>query len=673
MEILNIALKDKNYNIYIGSNSIIKLKEYIEKYDSILLLSNDKVGALYKENILSFIPQGKYFQLPDGEEYKNYNNIEKIYNFMEKNSFFRNSLIISLGGGVICDIGGYVAATYMRGIDFIQIPTSLLAQVDASIGGKVAINHKNTKNLIGTFYQPKAVIIDTNFLKTLDKNEFISGMGEVIKHSLINNNRAYFDFLNINANEILNLNNKLLVKMIKYSCEIKKNIVEHDEKENGIRCILNLGHTYGHALESIYRFKNIPHGEGVAKGILFEIELGEFINKNDKTILNTLLKIKKEIIILFEKYGINSLPIYIKNEILITAMKKDKKNSTFGLTFISFKNFGQLNSIILKEEDIIKFNNKFNNKTNSKIKTVLDIGTNSVRVFISETIADVNCYNSIFKNKIIKSLYKDIEITSLGQGVYFSNSLSRESMDRTIKAIIKFKNIALSYGATEIEAFATSAVRDATNRDDFMMRLKNLGINVRCISGETEATLSFTGLSKIFFSNRIAVLDIGGGSTELSIGENGIVAFIKSFNVGAVRVTEKFFPTQDYSEDNIQNCFQWLEEKFSSLYEIPNLNFNLIGVAATVTTHVSIFMKMKIYNKEKINLFNLTKEIIENNLTLLKNKTFEERKNLMGLESKRAEFIIGGTLILLFIMKILKKDNIMVSEVDNLEGATIFF
>ncbi|MGL4688123.1 MAG: 3-dehydroquinate synthase [Fusobacteriaceae bacterium] len=671
MEILNISLKDENYNIYIGPNSIVKLKEYIEKYDSILLLSNDKVGMLYKKNILSLIPLGKYFQLPDGEEYKDYNSIEKIYDFMEENNFYRNSLIISLGGGVICDIGGYVASSYMRGIDFIQIPTSLLAQVDASIGGKVAINHRNSKNLIGAFYQPKAVIIDTNFLKTLDKKEFISGMGEVIKHSLIKDNRDYFDFLNVNSDKILDLNEELLIKMIKYSCEIKKYIVEHDEKENGIRSILNFGHTYGHALESIYKFKNIPHGEGVAKGILFEIELGEYTNKNNETILTPLLKIKKEIINIFEKYKINPLPVYIKDNILINSMKKDKKNSTLGLTFISFKNFGQLASITLKEENIIKFNNIFCNKVNPKIKAVLDIGTNSVRVFISETIINEHSKNSIFKNKITKSLFKGIEITSLGQGVNSSNCLSSEAMERTVKAIIKFKEIALSYGATEIEAFATSAVRDATNREDFMTTVRNHDINIRCISGEIEATLSFTGLSEVFSEDKIAVLDIGGGSTEISIGENGSVEFLKSFNVGAVRATEKFFPTQDYSDENIQKCSQWLKEGFSSLYDISLLNFTLIGVAATVTTHVTIFEKMQIYNGEKINLFNLTKEIIENNLTLLKNKTLEERKNIIGLESKRAEFIIAGTLILLFIMKILNKDNIIVSEVDNLEGATI--
>ncbi len=673
MDILNIALKEQNYNIYIGYNSLIRLKKYIEKYDSILLLSNDKVGALYKNDILNLIPNAKYFQLPDGEEYKNYDNIEKIYDFMEDNNFFRNSLILSLGGGVICDMGGYIAATYMRGIDFIQIPTSLLAQVDASIGGKVAINHRDSKNLIGAFYQPKAVIIDTKFLETLEKQQFISGMGEVIKHSLIKNNRDYFDFLTSNADEILNLNNELLIKMIRYSCEIKKLIVENDEKEKGVRAILNFGHTYGHALESIYRFKNMPHGEGVAKGIIFEITLTEFLNKDDNIILSNLLKIKKEVLNLFEKYKINSQPVYIKDDTLINFMKKDKKNSTSGLNFITFENFGKLKNITLNEEQISEFNQLFCTEINSKIKAVLDIGTNSARIFISEVTEDNYSQHSNFKNKIIKSLFKDMEITSLGQGVDSSNYLNNEAMDRTIKAIKNFNNIAISYGATDIEAFATSAVRDASNREIFMENVRNQGINIRCISGETEATLSFTGISSIFSENKIAILDIGGGSTEISMGEKGALEFIKSFDVGAVRATEKFFSHGVYSNENIQKCSDWLEESFSSLNNISFSNFSLIGVAATVTTHVTIFKKMQVYNSEQINLFNLTKEIIEANLELFKSKTLEERKNIIGLEPKRAEFVIAGTMILLFLMKILKKDNIIVSEVDNLEGATIFF
>ncbi|MGL4392379.1 MAG: 3-dehydroquinate synthase, partial [Fusobacteriaceae bacterium] len=275
MKILDVKVEKSSYKIYIGQGTFSKISDYIKNYDSILLLSNKKVGKIYSSKILEMIPSAKYFEIEDGEEFKEYQTVSQIYDFMIENKFYRNSLVICLGGGVVCDIGGYVAATFMRGIDFVQMPTSLLAQVDASVGGKVAINHGKSKNLIGAFYQPKAVIMDTDFLQTLDKEQFLSGMGEVIKHAIIYHDKSLMDFLLKNKQDILDLKAEILEEIIHESCKVKRDIVEADEKENSVRAFLNLGHTYGHAVESIYDFKNITHGEGVAKGIIFELEISK--------------------------------------------------------------------------------------------------------------------------------------------------------------------------------------------------------------------------------------------------------------------------------------------------------------------------------------------------------------------------------------------------------------
>ena len=213
-------------------------------------------------------PSTKIFKiiLQNGEKAKSIQNFQKILNFLADNNFDRTDLIIAVGGGVVGDISGYVASAYLRGIQFIQIPTTLLAQVDSSVGGKTAINISAGKNLVGAFYNPKGVIIDTSVLKTLPNREFKAGLAEVIKYALIKN-KSLFSLLEKHAKEILLMDQKIIEEIIFASIYTKAQIVTRDEKEDGIRAILNFGHTFGHAIEAHGKYKKILHGEAVAKGM----------------------------------------------------------------------------------------------------------------------------------------------------------------------------------------------------------------------------------------------------------------------------------------------------------------------------------------------------------------------------------------------------------------------
>ncbi len=657
MKVLNVKVENSTYNIYVGQSIENKIAEYTKKYDSILLLTNTKVGKLYGDKILDAVPNAKYFEIPDGEEYKCYSTVEKIYDFMVKNKFYRKSVIVSLGGGVVCDIAGYVASSYMRGIDFVQVPTSLLAQVDASVGGKVAINHGESKNLIGAFYQPKAVIIDINFLQTLDEKQFLSGMGEVIKHSIITSDDKILKFLESKKDLILARDSKTLQQMVYDSCKIKKEIVEADERENGVRAFLNLGHTYGHAAESLFDFKGITHGEGVAKGILFEILISRELNPKNKNLDIVEERVKN----IFAGYNLNSKINYFDNKKLLEAMSKDKKNTKEGTSFICIDDFGKLENKIVTN-DIIESVNK---KLKSELKAVIDIGTNSVRLFICEVDNKLNKVKKTFEKKTI--------ITSLGRDVDKTKQLRKDRIEATVEALVEYKKIANEYGIKRIKAIATSAVRDSENREEFLNKVKKLGIDVECIPGELEARLSFIGISSVYQNEIIGIIDIGGGSTEFSVGKSGEAKYLKSFNVGAVRVTEKFLSVENYSAKNISEAKKWLKKELKELEQFKNKKIKWFGVAGTVTTHVSVTEKMLKYNTKKVNGYALTRDDIEKNFEEFKSKTFSERQKIIGLQPKRAEFVVGGSLVLLTIMELLGKDTVIVSEVDNLDGAAILF
>lgn len=655
MRRIDIRTSSGEYPIILGKNIISQLKEYISDYDKILLLSNEDIGNIYFKRVLQELKDERVrvFTIPEGESFKNLETLSTIYDYMAKENFSRKSLIISLGGGVVCDIGGFVGATYMRGIDFIQIPTSLLAQVDASIGGKTGVDTQYGKNLIGAFKQPKAVFIDVSFLSTLPKEQFSSGMAEVIKHSLIIEDKEYFEFLKEKREEIISLDSKSLIEMIAKSCDIKREIVERDEFEKGDRALLNLGHTYGHSIEKLFNFKGMTHGEGVAKGIIFELELSKILNEIDEDRI-------EEIKDIFKSYGLDPNPIYYPEEIILEIMKKDKKNSFDKINFILFSKEMKVYRDSVEIKYILEVNNLFSTRY---IKGIIDIGTNSCRLFLAQVFQGEEI-------KIEREISKDVEIVKLGEDVNKNGYLKKEAISRTVECLKRYKKKADSYGAKELVAFATSATRDSKNKDEFLNQVKEIGIDIKCISGDREAQLNFLGNS-IVFEERILVLDIGGGSTEFTLGEKGEIEFVKSINIGAVRGTERFFSTQNYTDESIEECREWVKDMISEVKFLKNKNFTLVGVAGTATTQISVQKQMGVYDSSKVHMSEIRLEELRENLKLFLECSVEKRKHIVGLEEKRADVIIAGTIILITIMEELGVNKMIVSESDNLNGAMI--
>lgn len=277
--LVNISPEQK-YPIFIDAEPVYELSEKVLNYtkaNKILVVISEKVNKLYG-NIFNFKNSIK-FVLKDGENQKNFKNYIKIMNFALKNKLERKDAIVAVGGGVVGDIAGFVAATYLRGIDFIQIPTTLLACVDSSVGGKVGINTDFGKNLVGAFYQPKVVFCNLNFLDSLDGRQFKTGLAEVLKYAFIEKScysrhkYNFFDYLNENVDLIYSRDQGVLAKIIQISLELKSAVVARDEKEQGLRRILNFGHTYAHAVEKITDYKKFTHGEAVAIGMVFAINL----------------------------------------------------------------------------------------------------------------------------------------------------------------------------------------------------------------------------------------------------------------------------------------------------------------------------------------------------------------------------------------------------------------
>ena len=659
MEKLNVKFLEieSEYFIYIGENILSLVENYLKKYEKVLLLTNTTIGEIYNfKKIFENEKKIEIFEISDGEEFKNQDTVESIYKFLLEKGYQRNTLILTVGGGVVCDIGGYVASTYMRGVDFLQVPTSLLAMVDASIGGKVGINFGQRKNIIGSFYQPIAVIIDISFLKTLPEKEFRSGMGEVIKHSLISKNKDYFEYLYNYSKKIKEHSSETLLEIIKKSCEIKRDIIINDEKEKGERIVLNLGHTYGHALESILEFKIFSHGESISKGILFELYM---FNPERIELIDEIKK-------LFNLYDIDSEPIKINSDRLIEIMQDDKKNSNGNIKFLNLQNLGRINCETGTKEMIEKTYIHLKNE----LQAMIDIGSNSIRMLIGEVQIEKNGIK-----KVINSCFSETIITSLGKGVNQNKKLSDESIKNSILAIKKFDKIAKSYGVTKIMANATSAVRDSENRDVFLTEVKKLGIKTKVITGDEEARLSYIGVSSVYPKEKIMIIDIGGGSTEISFGIGTNIEYVKSFNIGAVRITEMFFQDKNHNEnitkESIQKAQNYIEDVLKEISKYKDEEYKLIGVAGTVTTHISVEKEMESYNSKEIDKSILKRETILNNLIKFQNSSLNERGNIKGLELKRAPYVIAGSCIIIKILELLEKDSLIVSEVDNLTGGLL--
>ena len=338
MTVLNVrinATKESSYPIIIEENILEKAYEYILKYTrakKFLVVTNDKIFNLYGEYLRN--DNSEFIVLPDGEVYKSMDYLNKILDKALEIKLERKDAIIALGGGVIGDMAGFAAAIYQRGIDFIQIPTTLLAQVDSSVGGKVAVNHKLGKNMLGAFYQPKLVLSDTNVLKTLDERQFKTGLSEVIKYAFIEKtcnaeeNYNFYEFLKENKEKICKRDTKALKELITICCKLKSAVVNQDEKEKGLRAILNFGHTYAHAIENITNYEKYTHGEAVSIGMKLIFDLALSLGKISE-------EYYKDAISLIQEYDlVTSLDFTPDKEKFYDSMKSDKKVSNQSIVFV---------------------------------------------------------------------------------------------------------------------------------------------------------------------------------------------------------------------------------------------------------------------------------------------------------------------------------------------------
>lgn len=276
MRTLNVDLGERSYPIFIGPgllNDGPRLRSFIRGGQA-CVVTNDTIAPLYLQKIEAALAGMKLSTvvLPDGEQYKNLEILAKIYDRLLEDGHNRTTTLIALGGGVVGDMTGYAAASYQRGVDFIQIPTTLLSQVDSSVGGKTGVNHPLGKNMIGAFHQPNAVIIDTEVLASLPPRQLSAGIAEVIKYGLISD-ADFFCWLEQNIEALMRCEPDVLAEAIERSCQNKADVVAADEREGGIRAILNLGHTFGHAIETFQGYGNWLHGEAVAVGMVMALDL----------------------------------------------------------------------------------------------------------------------------------------------------------------------------------------------------------------------------------------------------------------------------------------------------------------------------------------------------------------------------------------------------------------
>ena len=327
MEKVLVDLGAASYEIFIGENILSGVDKFV----------SGKALLVTQKNILELCAEKFPYEvalIPDGETAKNLREAEKLYTRAIEAGLDRKSVVIALGGGVVGDLAGFVAATFMRGVNLIQIPTTLLAQVDSSVGGKTAVNHALGKNLIGAFHQPRAVFIDLKFLKTLPEREIKSGLGEVIKYGVISDEK-FFSYLEDNAEKILQRDLKTLEYVVRRSCGIKAAVVSSDEREAGLRRILNFGHTLAHAIEEETNYEKYRHGEAVAVGMmaaaLISLELGKTSAENVQRLEN-----------LIKKFGIMTTCTGLDADKLYAVTFRDKKTVGGVVNWVLMKDFGEV-------------------------------------------------------------------------------------------------------------------------------------------------------------------------------------------------------------------------------------------------------------------------------------------------------------------------------------------
>ena len=341
MQTLTVNLGDRSYPIYVGAGILERAGELLKQAGlrgKVAVVTNPTVAQLYLDGIHEALTNAAFevtpVLLPDGEEHKNLKSVASVYDRLIGERFERKSCVLALGGGIVGDVAGFAAATYLRGIPYVQVPTTLLAQVDSSVGGKTGVNHENGKNLIGAFYQPKMVLIDVAVLRTLPRRELVAGLAEVIKYGIIQD-PGLFELLEQKAEKLLGLDRELLSQVIAVSCAIKARVVEADEREEDFRAVLNFGHTIGHALEAVTGYRQLLHGEAVGVGMVKAVALSVQQGFCDPASFN-------RVVALVRKAGLPvEIPPGVTPQNLIQAMEVDKKVAGGKIKFIVCEGIGK--------------------------------------------------------------------------------------------------------------------------------------------------------------------------------------------------------------------------------------------------------------------------------------------------------------------------------------------
>lgn len=346
MQTLNVELGERSYPIEIGPGLLANLTScrHLLNNRRVLIVTNETVGPIYLPSLETALKdvEHQHVILPDGESFKTLATLSRIFDALLEGNFSRDCILIALGGGVIGDMCGFAAATYQRGVDFIQVPTTLLAQVDSSVGGKTAVNHPLGKNMIGAFHQPRAVIADTNTLKTLPDRELKAGIAEVIKYGLLGD-AEFLTWLEQNMDALLARDDEALIYAIHRSCQNKSRIIAEDEREGGKRALLNLGHTFGHAIETSLGYGKWLHGEAIAAGMIMATDMScrlGWIGNTDLERVTALVR-KAELPV--------SIPAELTPQQFIAAMGHDKKVLAGKLRLVLLQSLG--NAVVTAEFD----------------------------------------------------------------------------------------------------------------------------------------------------------------------------------------------------------------------------------------------------------------------------------------------------------------------------------
>jgi 3-dehydroquinate synthase len=341
MQTLTVNLGDRSYPIYVGEGILARLGEFLQTAGlrgKVAVVSNPTVAALYLEPVNEALARAGFefvsMLIPDGEEHKNLKALAVIYDYLVRWRLERKSIVLALGGGVIGDLAGFAAATYLRGVPYVQVPTTLLAQVDSSVGGKTAVNHPDGKNIIGAFYQPRLVLIDVEVLRSLPRRELVAGLAEVIKYGIVEDAKL-FSLLEDEIDRLVGLDRDLLIQIVAASCAIKARVVEQDEREEDYRAVLNFGHTIGHALEAATGYGKYLHGEAVAVGIVKAAAISLRYGFCDRESVDRIRR-------LIEKVGLPAdLPNDVAMESLIQGMEVDKKSAGGKIKFVMCAGIGK--------------------------------------------------------------------------------------------------------------------------------------------------------------------------------------------------------------------------------------------------------------------------------------------------------------------------------------------